>query len=56
MRPDIVHQSLLSLLDSPLNKSGLLKIYIQTSQNILIYINPETKIPRTYKRFAGMMS
>ncbi|CAD8154912.1 unnamed protein product [Paramecium octaurelia] len=55
-RPDIVHQSLLTLLDSPLNKAGLMKVLIRTEDNRLIEINPITKIPRTFKRFSGMMA
>lgn len=35
-RPDIIHHSLLSLLDSPLNKAGLLQVYIHTESNVLI--------------------
>jgi rRNA small subunit pseudouridine methyltransferase Nep1 len=31
-RPDIVHQCLLTLLDSPLNKAGLLQVYVQTEK------------------------
>lgn len=54
-RPDICHQELLALLDSPLNKSGNLQIYIRTSQNVLIELHPSVRIPRTYKRFAGLM-
>jgi rRNA small subunit pseudouridine methyltransferase Nep1 len=54
-RPDILHQELLALLDSPLNKAGMLKIYIQTSKKVLIDVNPSIRIPRTYKRFAGLM-
>ena len=54
-RPDILHQELLALLDSPLNKAGLLKLYIQTSKRVLIDVNPSIRIPRTYKRFAGLM-
>lgn len=54
-RPDILHQELLALLDSPLNKAGMLKIYIQTTKRILIDVNPSIRIPRTYKRFAGLM-
>lgn len=54
-RPDIVHHSLLTLLDSPLNKSGKLKIYIHTLKNVLIEINPKIRIPRTYNRFAGLI-
>lgn len=54
-RPDITHQSLLMLFDSPLNRAGLLQVYIRTSNNVLIEINPSTRIPRTFKRFAGLM-
>ena len=54
-RPDILHQELLALLDSPLNKAGLLKIYIQTQKRVLIDVHPSIRIPRTYKRFAGLM-
>eukprot|EP00808_Paulinella_micropora_P019210 g34403.t1 len=54
-RPDIVHQCLLTLLDSPLNKAGHLQVYIHTDQNVLIEVSPHLRIPRTYKRFAGLM-
>jgi len=54
-RPDILHQEMLALQDSPLNKAGLLKIYISTQKKVLIDIHPATRIPRTYKRFAGLM-
>jgi rRNA small subunit pseudouridine methyltransferase Nep1 len=54
-RPDITHQSLLMLMDSPLNRAGLLQIFIHTEKNVLISINPQTRIPRTFKRFAGLM-
>jgi rRNA small subunit pseudouridine methyltransferase Nep1 len=55
MRPDITHQCLLSLMDSPLNKAGLLQVFIHTNKNQLITIDPQTRIPRTYKRFCGLM-
>jgi len=54
-RPDILHQELLALLDSPLNKSGNLKVYIATTKKVLIDVHPSIRIPRTYKRFAGLM-
>lgn len=54
-RPDITHHCLLMLMDSPLNRAGLLQIYIHTEKNVLIEINPQTRIPRTFKRFAGLM-
>lgn len=54
-RPDITHQCLLTLLDSPLNKAGRLQIYIHTASNVLIEVSPTVRIPRTFKRFAGLM-
>ncbi|CAG9857187.1 unnamed protein product [Phyllotreta striolata] len=54
-RPDITHQCLLMLFDSPLNRAGLLQVYVHTANNILIEINPQTRIPRTFKRFAGLI-
>ncbi|KAJ1627063.1 C2f protein [Pavlovales sp. CCMP2436] len=54
-RPDILHQCLLILLDSPLNKAGMLQVYIRSQKGVLIEVNPQIRIPRTYKRFAGLM-
>mmetsp|Transcript_10347 Transcript_10347/g.21777 ORF Transcript_10347/g.21777 Transcript_10347/m.21777 type:complete len:324 (-) Transcript_10347:301-1272(-) len=54
-RPDIAHQCLLSLLDSPLNKAGRLKVYVKTRKNVLIDVHPQIRIPRTFKRFAGLI-
>ncbi|MCP9262148.1 Ribosomal RNA small subunit methyltransferase NEP1 [Dirofilaria immitis] len=54
-RPDILHQCLLMLLDSPLNRTDLLQIYIHTVNNILIEVNPQIRIPRTFDRFCGLM-
>ncbi|XP_076453235.1 ribosomal RNA small subunit methyltransferase NEP1-like [Babylonia areolata] len=55
VRPDITHQCLLMLMDSPLNRAGLLQVYIRTEKNVLIEINPQTRIPRTFERFCGLM-
>ena len=54
-RPDIVHQVLLALMDSPLNKAGHLHVLMLTKKNVLIEISPHTRIPRTFKRFCGLM-
>lgn len=54
-RPDILHQELLALLDSPLNKAGKLHVYVHSASNVLIEVNAKCRIPRTYKRFAGLM-
>ena len=50
-----VHKCLLTLLDSPINKAGKLQIYIHTAKGVLIEVNPSVRIPRTFKRFAGLM-
>lgn len=55
-RPDITHQCLLALMDSPLNKAGRLKVFIRTAKNVLIEIHPQTRIPRTIRRFSGLMA
>ena len=54
-RPDITHQCLMMLLDSPLNRAGMLQIYIHTQRNVLIEVSPHLRIPRTFKRFCGLM-
>lgn len=43
------------LLDSPLNRAGLLQVYIHSQQNVLIEVNPQLRIPRTFARFSGLM-
>lgn len=42
-------------MDSPLNRAGLLQVYVHTEKNALIEINPQTRIPRTFPRFCGLM-
>lgn len=43
------------LLDSPLNRAGLLQVYVHTERNVLIEMHPQTRIPRTFDRFSGLM-
>lgn len=54
-RPDISHQCLMMLLDSPLNRAGMLQVYLHTEKNVLIEVNPHIRIPRTFKRFCGLI-
>ncbi|KAF7684505.1 Ribosomal RNA small subunit methyltransferase NEP1 [Astathelohania contejeani] len=54
-RSDITHQCLMTLLDSPLNKAGKLRIYVRTVDNVLIEVNPAIRIPRTTSRFNGLI-
>ncbi|GAA36708.1 essential for mitotic growth 1 [Clonorchis sinensis] len=55
VRPDIVHQCLLMLLDSPLNRVGKLQVFVRTRKNVIIEVNPKTRIPRTFDRFCGLI-
>ena len=54
-RPDIAHVCLLLALDSPLNREGLLRLYVHTRHNKLITIDPATRPPPAYNRFIGLM-
>ncbi|MFQ6065574.1 MAG: 16S rRNA methyltransferase, partial [Candidatus Bathyarchaeia archaeon] len=54
-RPDIVHFALLEALGSPLNKERLLQTYVHTINDQVITVNPETRLPRNYERFVGLM-
>ncbi len=54
-RPDIVHLSLLEALGSPLNKAGKLRVYVHTYGDQIIRVNPETRLPRNYYRFVGLI-
>lgn len=54
-RPDIVHFCLINALESILNKENKLRIYVHTRNNEVIYVKPETRIPRHYNRFVGLM-
>jgi rRNA small subunit pseudouridine methyltransferase Nep1 len=52
-RPDILHSCLLSALDS--RASNDMEIYVHTINNEIIWISAQTRIPRNYNRFIGLM-
>jgi rRNA small subunit pseudouridine methyltransferase Nep1 len=54
-RPDITHFALLEALGSPLNKEGLLQIYVHTNTDHVITVNPTVRLPRNYNRFIGLI-
>ena len=54
-RPDITHFTLLEALGSPLNRLGLLETFVQLRDGHIIWINPETRLPRVYERFKGLI-
>jgi len=54
-RPDICHQCLMSLLDSPLNRAGKLCVFIRTADRQLIEVHPQLTVPRTWEEFSALM-
>ncbi|WVZ59674.1 hypothetical protein U9M48_009784 [Paspalum notatum var. saurae] len=55
-RPDIIHQALLAIFDSPLTKAGRLQaVYVKTEKGVLFEIKPHVRIPRTFKRFCAQL-
>jgi rRNA small subunit pseudouridine methyltransferase Nep1 len=54
-RPDIVFHSLITLLETPLCKEGLLGVYLHLQDGRVIEVSPETRLPRNYDRFVGLM-
>jgi rRNA small subunit pseudouridine methyltransferase Nep1 len=54
-RPDIVHYTLLTLLESPLNKAGGLEVAVHTRHRLLVRVRSDTRLPRGEARFQGLM-
>lgn len=55
-RLDILHQCLMSILDSPLNKEKDIEIYVlPENNNSIIKVSNQMKIPRTLERFNGLL-
>ncbi len=54
-RPDIAHLFVLLCLDSVLNGQRELRTLVHTRNDEVIRIAPETRIPKNYPRFVGLM-
>jgi rRNA small subunit pseudouridine methyltransferase Nep1 len=54
-RPDIVGFCLLEALGTPLNRAGLLRVYVHTINDYVIIVSPEVRLPRNYNRFVGLV-
>jgi len=56
-RPDILHVCLLNLLGTPLVREtpDEIRILLHTFSGKVIEINPETRLPKHYPRFIGLM-
>ncbi|MHA2311843.1 MAG: 16S rRNA methyltransferase [Candidatus Thorarchaeota archaeon] len=53
-RPDIVFLCLMTLLETPLCKQGLLTIHLHLQDGRIIEVNPTVRLPRNYDRFVGL--
>ncbi|MCK4280181.1 MAG: 16S rRNA methyltransferase [Candidatus Thorarchaeota archaeon] len=53
-RPDITFLSLLSILETPLCKAGLLTVHLHLVDGRVIEIKPDVRLPRNYDRFVGL--
>ena len=54
-RPDIVHVTLLEVQGSPLNLEGMMRVYVHTINDYVLFIRPDTRIPKNYNRFVGLI-
>ncbi len=54
-RPDLVHVFLLVCLDSILSLQGGLEALVHTRNDEAIFISPQTRLPKNYNRFLGLM-
>lgn len=54
-RPDIIYLLLQVVMESILNKSGKLRVYIHTRNDLCITVNPEVRLPKSYNRFVGLV-
>lgn len=54
-RPDILHICLLSILSTPLFFERFINVYIHTIDNKVIFVGENLRIPKSYRRFEGLM-
>jgi rRNA small subunit pseudouridine methyltransferase Nep1 len=54
-RPDIIHNTLLQVLETPLNWEGQLRVLVHTQEDQVIIINPKVRLPKNYVRFVGLI-
>jgi rRNA small subunit pseudouridine methyltransferase Nep1 len=54
-RPDIAHLFLLTALESIATKEGHVHVMIHTRDDMVITVDPKTRIMRNYERFLGLM-
>ncbi|MCE4625071.1 MAG: 16S rRNA methyltransferase [Desulfurococcales archaeon] len=55
-RPDILHITLLNILDSPLAEDGRVEVLFHTIEGRVFAVDPATRLPKHYDRFKGLMA
>ena len=54
-RPDIAFLSLLSILETPLCKEGLLDVHLHLQDGRIVSVQNDVRLPRNYDRFVGLI-
>jgi rRNA small subunit pseudouridine methyltransferase Nep1 len=54
-RPDIAHFCMLLAQGSRLNAAGRLALYLHTRDDVVVAVKSETRLPRVYDRFKGLV-
>jgi rRNA small subunit pseudouridine methyltransferase Nep1 len=54
-RPDITFLSLMSILETPLCKEGLLVVHLHLQDGRIVEVQPDVRLPRNYDRFVGLV-
>jgi len=55
-RPDIIHHSLLNILEKPFVLNGYVDVYMHVYDNRVFKFNNKIRIPKNYDRFKGLMA
>ncbi|MGC9072195.1 MAG: 16S rRNA methyltransferase, partial [Acidilobus sp.] len=55
-RPDIVHLSLLNLLEKAPIRGGVAEVYMHLQDGRVFAFSPQVRIPKNYDRFKGLMA
>jgi rRNA small subunit pseudouridine methyltransferase Nep1 len=54
-RPDIAFLSLLTILETPLCKEGLLGVHLHLQDGQVVSVQNDVRLPRNYDRFVGLI-
>jgi rRNA small subunit pseudouridine methyltransferase Nep1 len=54
-RPDLVHFALLEATSTPLYLKNMVKVYVHTVANKVIFLKENLRLPKSYFRFEGLM-